>query len=71
MSSATGGNGAGKRIISEVLAGESQETRARNTCFRDVAKVLPGKKAARYFQIENKILALFRFDAAVAVPLVD
>ena len=60
-----------KRIISEVLAGESQETRARNTCFRDVAKVLPGKKAARYFQIENKILALFRFDAAVAVPLVD
>ena len=60
-----------KRILADVLAGEAQESKARRSCFRDVSKVLPGKKAARYFQIETKILALFRFDAAVAVPLVD
>jgi hypothetical protein len=60
-----------KRILSDVLSGEAQEAKARSNCFRDVAKVLPGKKAARYFQIETKILSLFRFDAAVAIPLVE
>jgi len=60
-----------KRIVDEVLAGEAAEASARKSCFDRVAKVLPGKKAARYFQIETKIAALFRFDAAVAVPLVD
>ncbi|MCM2328500.1 MAG: hypothetical protein NDI88_11465 [Lysobacter sp.] len=60
-----------KRLVGEVLAGEAAEASARKACFDRVAKVLPGKKAARYFQIETKIAALFRFDAAVAVPLVD
>jgi Spy/CpxP family protein refolding chaperone len=60
-----------KRILGEVLAGEAAEAKARNACFSSVSKVLPGIKAARYFQIETKIAALFRFDAAVAIPLVD
>lgn len=60
-----------RRIVGEVLAGEAAEAKARKTCFDQVAKVLPGIKAARYFQIETKVAALFRFDAAVAVPLVD
>ena len=60
-----------KRLLGEILAGEADETKARKACFDKVAKVLPGVKAARYFQIETKILSLFRFDAAVAVPLVD
>ena len=50
---------------------EADTTRARKSCFDRVAKVLPGKKAARYFQIENKIAALARFDAAAALPLVQ
>lgn len=60
-----------KRLLGEILAGEAEETKARKGCFEQVAKVLPGIKAARYFQIETKIAALFRFDAAVAIPLVD
>jgi hypothetical protein len=60
-----------KQIMGDALAGESEEVRARKSCFDKVAKVLPGRKAARYFQIENKIAALNRFDAAVALPLVD
>jgi hypothetical protein len=31
----------------------------------------PGRKAARYLQIETKLLAIDRFDVAVAIPLVD
>lgn len=60
-----------KQLLGEVLAAEAEETKARKGCFDAVAKALPGKKAARYFQIETKIDALTRFDAAVTVPLLD
>jgi len=60
-----------RQIVDDVLEAEAEETRARKSCFARVAKVLPGKKAARYFQIETKIAALSRFDAAVTLPLVQ
>jgi hypothetical protein len=60
-----------KKIANDLLAAEAKEARARKSCFDRVAKVLPGKKAARYLQIESKIRALSRFDVAVAIPLVD
>mgnify|MGYP003497461874 CR=1 FL=1 len=59
-----------RQIIRDALEAEADATRARKSCFDRVAKVLPGKKAARYFQIENKIAALARFDVAVTLPLV-
>jgi len=59
-----------KQIVREVLEAEADTVRARKACFDRVAKVLPGKKAARYFQIETKIAALARFDAAATLPLV-
>ena len=60
-----------KKIVADLLAAEKDEAAARKACFDRVAKVLPGKKAARYLQIESKIRALVHFDAAVAIPLVD
>ena len=35
----------------------------------DVGKVLPGKKAFRYMQIESKLLAIGRYELAKAIPL--
>ncbi len=60
-----------KKIAKDLLAADNDEARARKSCFDRAAKVLPGKKAARYLQIENKIRALVHFDAAAAIPLVD
>jgi hypothetical protein len=60
-----------KQIAKDLLAAEKDEASARQSCFDRVAKVLPGKKAARYLQIESKIQALVHFDAAVAIPLID
>jgi hypothetical protein len=34
-----------------------------------LAGVLPGKKAARYMQIENKIRARLRYELAAEIPL--
>jgi hypothetical protein len=59
------------KIAKDILAAEVDEAGARKACFDRVAKVLPGKKAARYLQIESKISALVHFDTAVAIPLVD
>jgi hypothetical protein len=59
------------QIAKDMLAADAEETRARKACYDGAAKVLPGKKAARFLQIENKIRALTRFDAAVAIPLVQ
>jgi len=59
-----------RQIVVDLLAAESDEVKARKACWDAMVKVLPGKKAARFLQIENKIRALDRFDAAVAVPLV-
>ena len=35
----------------------------------DVEKVLPGKKAFRYIQVENKLNAIARFELAKEIPL--
>jgi len=60
-----------KQIVQDVLAADADAVRARKTCFERVARVLPGRKAARYLQIENKVAALARYDAAAALPLVQ
>ncbi len=58
-----------KQIMNEALAAEAEEARSHKSCFDRVAKVLPARKAARYIQIENKMDALSRFDAAMVIPL--
>ena len=35
----------------------------------DVGKVLPGKKAFRYMQVESKLLAIGRYELAKGIPL--
>ena len=60
-----------KKIAKALLDADIDEARALKSCFDRVAKVLPGKKAVRFVQIENKMRALVHFDTAAAIPLVD
>lgn len=57
------------RLARVVLAANVSEAKMREKHFKEVSKVLPGVKAARYVQIENKIQALQRYEAAKAIPL--
>ena len=43
----------------------------RRTYFGDFTKVLPGKKVARFYQIENKMDAVIRYDLADEIPVVE
>ena len=49
---------------------EEEEMKLRRSFLPRLAKVLPGKKVARYMQIENKIRALVKYELAGEVPLV-
>jgi hypothetical protein len=57
------------RLTRSVLAANVTESKMREKHFKEVSKVLPGIKAARYVQIENKIQAIQRYETAKAIPL--
>ena len=57
------------RLTRVVLAANVTESKMREKHFKEVSKVLPGIKAARYVQIENKIQAIQRYETAKAIPL--
>ena len=60
-----------KKIAEDYLAVEEDRAKVRRTFFADFTKVLPGKKAARFYQIENKMDAIIRYDLASEIPVVE
>ncbi len=59
------------RLTNEALAIDQDEITMRKTYSARLSKVLPGKKVARYLQIENKIRAAIRYELAAGIPLVQ
>lgn len=59
------------KLISDAIGVEESEAKLRRTYADKLAKVLPGKKVARYLQIESKVRALVRFELASQIPLVE
>jgi len=59
-----------KRIINDVVKGQEAESKLRTSYAAKVQKVLPGAKAARYLQLENKMRAVIQYEIAAAIPLV-
>jgi hypothetical protein len=59
------------RLARVVLAASVSEAKIRERQFKEASKVLPGVKAARYVQIENKIQAVQRYETAKAIPLAE
>ena len=60
-----------QRLAAQVLAADRDQARLHEKHFKDLLKVLPARKAARYVQIENKIDAVMRYETAKAIPLVQ
>lgn len=59
-----------KKLSEEYLAVEEDRASIRRKYFGEFTKVLPGKKAARFYQIENKMNAVIRYDLARELPVV-
>ena len=60
-----------RNLIREYLSIETDETKLKGAYIPKLNMVLPAKKVARYIQIENKIRAVFNYDLAAAVPLIQ
>lgn len=60
-----------KRLAQQVLAAQVAESKLHERHFKEALKVLPGVKAARYMQIENKIQAVQRYESAKVIPLAE
>jgi hypothetical protein len=57
-------------LVQRYLTAEAARVQVRSTYLREIARVLPGLKVARFYQIENKLDAMIGYGMAVRVPLV-
>jgi len=59
-----------KKLLDEFMAIENVRIKLASTYLPQFRKVLPDKKVARYYQIENKINAALYYELAAQIPLV-
>jgi len=62
---------AAKKMLDEWLALEMERQKMREAYLPKFRAVLPDKKVARYYQLENKILAVVNYELAAEIPLVQ
>lgn len=62
---------AAKKMLDEWLALETERQKMREAYLPKFRAVLPDKKVARYYQLENKILAVVNYELAAQIPLVQ
>jgi len=59
-----------KKLTDEMIAIENDRLKLRKDYLPKFRKVLSDKKAARYYQLENKIFAVVSYELAKVIPLV-
>jgi hypothetical protein len=59
------------KLAGDWLAAEADRVKIRQTYLDQFAKVLPGRKVVRFYQIENKMDAVLRYDLAGQIPVVE
>ncbi len=57
-------------LANKVFAWEEQRTALKRTWFKKFCKVVPAKKAAQFFQIENQLNAALDLRLAASLPLI-
>ena len=59
------------QLMENYLAAEAERLQVRRTYLAEFGKILPGRTVARFYQIENKMDAVLRYDLAATIPVVD
>lgn len=59
------------KLIEQYTAVEEDRAKVRRKYLGEFSKVLPGRKVARFYQIENKMDAVVRYDLAAEIPVVE
>lgn len=58
-------------LMNKYLEAEADRVKLRRTYLPEFSAILPGRTVARFYQIENKMDAVVRYDLAAAIPVVD
>lgn len=59
------------QLMEAYLAAETERVKVRSAYLPEFAKVLAGRTAVRFYQIENKMDAVLRYDLAATIPVVE
>jgi len=59
------------KLVDDYLTVEADRAKVRRAYVDEFAKALPGRKVARFYQIENKMDAVTRYDLAATIPVVE
>jgi hypothetical protein len=59
------------QLVTEIVAIEADRAKLMQSYLPKFRKILSARKAARYYQIENKIRAVLNYDLAATIPLVN
>jgi hypothetical protein len=59
------------QLTEDYLAAEADRAKLRRDYLDEFAKILPGRKIARLYQIENKMDAVVRYEMAVRIPVIE
>jgi len=59
------------KLVEDYLKVEADRVALRRSYMPEFAKTLPGRKVARFYQIENKMDAVIRYDLAATIPVVE
>jgi len=60
-----------EQLVKEAMAIDEERIKLQKSYMPKFSKVMPAKKVARYYQLENKIDAVISFDLATQIPLVN
>jgi hypothetical protein len=60
-----------QELVATYLDVEKARAEVRSRYLKPVSEVLPGRKVMRFYQIENKIEAVLRYQIAAEIPVVE
>lgn len=59
------------QMVTDYLAAEAERVKVRQTYLPEFAKILPGRTVARFYQLDNKMDAVIRYDLAASIPVIE
>jgi len=59
------------QIVEDFVELERERAEVREKYVEPFSEVLPGRKLVRFYQIENKVQALLRYELAREIPVID
>jgi hypothetical protein len=58
------------KLMNDFMSLQKEELDVKTRWMKKMKKVLPGRDLARFFQVENKLDTIVRYDVAQSIPLV-